>query len=80
MSGVQGRTPDEFTVYNVMLPRVYNAKQRGNLFERRAKVRGARCQVPGKLPTEQPAPWHAAAHSAAGRGGHTQQLGCRPRQ
>jgi phytanoyl-CoA hydroxylase len=39
MSGVKGRTPDEFTVYNVMLPRIYHPAWKNNLFEQRCKVR-----------------------------------------
>lgn len=41
MSGAKGRSPDEFTVYNVMLPRTYNPAQQGNLFEQRCKVGAA---------------------------------------
>ncbi|KAA6416671.1 MAG: hypothetical protein FRX49_13347 [Trebouxia sp. A1-2] len=38
MSGNQeGRTPDQFTLYNVMLPRVYHPALQGNLYERRCK-------------------------------------------
>lgn len=37
MSGVLGRTPDQFTVYNVMLPRMYCKEWQGNLFERRCR-------------------------------------------
>ena len=38
MSGVSGRTREEYTVYNVMLPRRYHPQWQGNLFERRCKV------------------------------------------
>jgi len=39
MSGNQeGRTPDQFTLYNVMLPRVYHPALQGNLYEQRCKV------------------------------------------
>lgn len=38
MSGNQeGRTPDQFTLYNVMLPRVYHPALQGNLYEQRCK-------------------------------------------
>lgn len=37
MSGVSGRTPDEYTVYNVMLPRMYFKDWQGNLFEKRCE-------------------------------------------
>lgn len=40
MSGAKDRTPDEFTVYNVMLPRTYNPAQQNNLFEKRTQVQG----------------------------------------
>lgn len=36
MSGAVGRTRDEFTVYNAMLPRRYKPDMQGSLFERRA--------------------------------------------
>lgn len=43
MSGNQaGRTPEQFTLYNVMLPRIYHPALQGNLYERRCKVRLAR--------------------------------------
>lgn len=38
MSGATGRTREEFTVYNVMLPRNYHPAWQGNLFERRCKA------------------------------------------
>ena len=38
MSGASGRTREEYTVYNVMLPRRYHPQWQGNLFERRCKV------------------------------------------
>lgn len=38
MSGAKGRQPDEYTVYNVMLPRKYHPDIQNNLFEKRAKV------------------------------------------
>ncbi|KAF6259458.1 PhyH-domain-containing protein [Scenedesmus sp. NREL 46B-D3] len=38
MSGAQGRTPDQFTVYNVMLPRVYYPAWQGNVLEKRCKA------------------------------------------
>ena len=39
MSGNQkGRTPEQFTLYNVMLPRKYYPALQGNLYERRCKV------------------------------------------
>ena len=34
----QGRSPDEFSVYNVMLPRTYYPRWQGNLFERRCRA------------------------------------------
>lgn len=37
MSGATDRTPDQFTVYNVMLPRKYHPEWQGNLFERRCQ-------------------------------------------
>lgn len=48
MSGAKGRTPEQFTVFNVMLPRKYNPEQQGNLFERRAKVGGGWGSVGGQ--------------------------------
>lgn len=39
MSGVQGRTPDQYTIYNVMLPRLYFPPLQGNLLEQRCLVR-----------------------------------------
>jgi hypothetical protein len=39
MSGAKDRTPDEFTVYNVMLPRIYYPAWQGNLLEQRCRVR-----------------------------------------
>ena len=41
MSGATGRTREEFTVYNVMLPRKYYPQWQGNLLERRCKARAA---------------------------------------
>ena len=41
MSGATGRTREEFTVYNVMLPRKYHPQWQGNLLERRCKARAA---------------------------------------
>lgn len=39
MSGKQkGRTPEQFTLYNVMLPRIYYPALQGNLYEHRCKV------------------------------------------
>ena len=39
MSGNQaGRTPEQFTLYNVMLPRIYYPALQGNSYERRCKV------------------------------------------
>lgn len=38
MSGAKGRTPDAYTVYNVMLPRKYHPAIQNNLFEKRTKV------------------------------------------
>ena len=39
MSGNQeGRTPAQFTLYNVMLPRIYHPALQGNMYERRCKV------------------------------------------
>ena len=35
MSGATDRTPDEYTVFNAMLPRRYLPSMRGNIFERR---------------------------------------------
>ncbi|EIE21626.1 PhyH-domain-containing protein [Coccomyxa subellipsoidea C-169] len=37
MSGAKGRTPYEFTVYNVMKPRTYYKEWQGNLYEKRCK-------------------------------------------
>lgn len=39
MSGAKGRSPDAYTVYNVMLPRKYHPAIQNNLFEKRTKVR-----------------------------------------
>ena len=36
MSGATGRTRENFTVYNAMLPRKYKPEMQGNLFEQRA--------------------------------------------
>lgn len=36
MAGDYGRTPDEFSIVNVMLPRRYHPAWQGNVFERRA--------------------------------------------
>ena len=36
MSGAVDRTPDEYTVFNAMLPRRYLPSMQGNVFERRA--------------------------------------------
>ncbi len=50
MSGVKGRTPDEFSVYNVMLPRIYHPAWKNNLFEQRCKVMdSAEKRLPGKF-------------------------------
>ena len=38
MSGATDRTPDQYTVYNVMLPRTYYPKWQGNIFEQRCEV------------------------------------------
>eukprot|EP00878_Enallax_costatus_P003042 GHUV01003240.1.p1 GENE.GHUV01003240.1~~GHUV01003240.1.p1 ORF type:complete len:314 (+),score=53.85 GHUV01003240.1:231-1172(+) len=38
MSGARDRTPDQFTVYNVMLPRIYYPALQGNVLEKRCKV------------------------------------------
>lgn len=37
MSGASGRTPVEFSVYNVMLPRMYYPAWQGNVLEKRCK-------------------------------------------
>ncbi|KAK9908482.1 hypothetical protein WJX75_008555 [Coccomyxa subellipsoidea] len=37
MSGSKERTPDQFTVYNVMKPRTYYKEWQGNLYEKRCK-------------------------------------------
>lgn len=37
MSGAKDRSPDEFTVYNVMLPRTYYPAWQGNIYERRCQ-------------------------------------------
>jgi len=37
MSGVKDRKPDEFTLFNAMLPRVYLPEIQGNIFEKRCK-------------------------------------------
>ena len=39
MSGAEGRTPAQFTVYNVMLPRTYHPAWQGSIFERRCQLR-----------------------------------------
>jgi len=68
MSGAAGRRPDEYTVYNVMLPRIYHPAWQGNLYEQRALVRGppcgradepaaslwGRCQAPAAQPSAAP--------------------------
>ena len=46
MSGATGRTREEFTVYNVMLPRKYYPGWQGNLFERRCKACPLFCALP----------------------------------
>ena len=56
MSGASGRTREEYTVYNVMLPRRYHPQWQGNLFERRCKV----CPAFGR-------PTFAAAYPAFSR-------------
>jgi len=38
MSGAKGRTPDDYSVYNVMLPRTYYPAWQGNVFEQRCQV------------------------------------------
>eukprot|EP00775_Hariotina_reticulata_P008238 gene8238-8428_t len=38
MSGGQGRSPEEYTVHNVMLPRVYYPAWQGNLLEKRCQA------------------------------------------
>ena len=46
MSGSpSGRTPEQYTLYNVMLPRKYFPKWQGNLFERRCKAIADHLQV-----------------------------------
>ena len=52
MSGATGRTREEFTVYNVMLPRKYHSQWQGNLLERRCKARTA--VFPGCISTALP--------------------------
>lgn len=42
MSGAQGRSPEEFSVYNVMLPRIYEPAWQGNAYERRCVQIGNR--------------------------------------
>ena len=44
MSGATDRTPDEYTVYNAMLPRRYLPTLQGNIFERRAASIAAQLQ------------------------------------
>ena len=44
MSGARDRSPSEYTVYNVMLPRTYYPKWQGNIFEQRCQV----CQYLGE--------------------------------
>ena len=44
MSGATDRTPDEYTVYNAMLPRRYLPSMQGNVFERRAASIAAQLQ------------------------------------
>ena len=55
MSGASGRTREEYTVYNVMLPRRYHPEWQGNLFERRCKVRSA---LSSYLPQLSPSGYH----------------------
>ncbi len=38
MSGAKGRTPNDYSVYNVMLPRTYYPAWQGNIFEQRCQV------------------------------------------
>ena len=38
MSGAEGRTRDQFTVHNVMLPRTYYPAWQGSIFEQRCQV------------------------------------------
>jgi phytanoyl-CoA hydroxylase len=46
MSGAKDRTPDQFTVYNVMLPRTYYPSWQGNIFEQRCKVSPCQTEAP----------------------------------
>lgn len=39
MSGAVGRKPEEFTLYNVMLPRIYYPSFQNNLYEKRCQVK-----------------------------------------
>ncbi|MCC6406757.1 MAG: phytanoyl-CoA dioxygenase family protein [Planctomycetes bacterium] len=47
MSGDYRRTPDEYSIVNVMLPRRYHPAWRGNLYERRAASIAEQLQGPG---------------------------------
>ncbi|MCK6445049.1 MAG: phytanoyl-CoA dioxygenase family protein [Planctomycetes bacterium] len=47
MSGDYQRTPDEYSIVNVMLPRRYHAAWQGNLYERRAASIAEALQGPG---------------------------------
>ncbi len=49
MSGAKGRSPDEFTVYNVMLPRQYYPSLQGNIYERRCISIAEQLQGPGMV-------------------------------
>ena len=50
MSGAEGRTRDQFTVYNVMLPRTYCSDWRGSIFEQRCQVHESSIEdVPGDV-------------------------------
>lgn len=40
MSGAKDRTPEDYSVYNVMLPRRYCPAWQGNVFEQRCQARG----------------------------------------
>ena len=66
MSGnTSGRTPEQYTLYNVMLPRKHSPKWQGNLFERRCKAIADQLQVYacGKAWQATCWAWHLAHHA-----------------
>ena len=63
MSGASGRTREEFTVYNVMLPRRYHPQWQGSLLERRCKVAPACLSITSSC-RDLPCPLHACFWSS----------------